>query len=38
MDYVKSETAARRDIKPKLDEWFILDRANSVLTGEAPPK
>jgi len=38
MDYVKSETAAAREIKPKLDERFILDRANSVLSGEAPPK
>jgi len=38
MDYVKSETAAAREIKPRLDERFILDRANSVLSGEAPPK
>src|SRR2546429_1681352 len=37
MDYVKSETAAAREIKPRLDERFILDRANSVLSGEAPP-
>ncbi len=36
--YVKSETAAGRDIKPNLDGRFVLDRANSVLTGEAPPK
>jgi 2',3'-cyclic-nucleotide 2'-phosphodiesterase (5'-nucleotidase family) len=38
MDYVKAETAAGRDIKPNLDGRFYLDRANSVLTGEAPPK
>lgn len=38
MDYVKAETAAGRDIKPNLDGRFDLDRANSVLTGEAPPK
>lgn len=38
MDYVKAETAAGRDIKPSLDGRFDLDRANSVLTGEAPPK
>ncbi|HVS21471.1 MAG TPA: 5'-nucleotidase C-terminal domain-containing protein [Pyrinomonadaceae bacterium] len=38
MDYVKSETAAGRDIKPNLDGRFVLDRANSVLSGEAPPK
>jgi len=38
MDYVKSETAAAREIKPRLDERFILDRANSVPSGEAPPK
>jgi 2',3'-cyclic-nucleotide 2'-phosphodiesterase (5'-nucleotidase family) len=38
MEYVKSETAAGRDIKPNLDGRFDLDRANSVLTGEAPPR
>ena len=38
MDYVRAETAAGRDIKPNLDERFVLDKANSVLTGEAPPK
>jgi 2',3'-cyclic-nucleotide 2'-phosphodiesterase (5'-nucleotidase family) len=38
MDYVKSESAAGRDIKPNLDGRFDLDKANSVLTGEAPPK
>jgi len=38
MDYVKSETAATREIKPRLDERFVLDRANSVLSGETPPR
>ena len=38
MDYVKAETAAGRDIKPNLDGRFDLDKANSVVTGEAPPK
>jgi 2',3'-cyclic-nucleotide 2'-phosphodiesterase (5'-nucleotidase family) len=38
MDYVKAETAAGRDIKPNLDGRFVLDKANSVLTGEAPTK
>jgi len=38
IDYVKSETATGRDIKPNLDGRFVLDRANSVLSGEAPPK
>src|SRR3989441_2767641 len=38
MDYVRSETAAAREIKPRLDERFVVDRANSVLNGEAPPK
>jgi 2',3'-cyclic-nucleotide 2'-phosphodiesterase (5'-nucleotidase family) len=33
--YVKSETAAGRDIKPNLDGRFVLDKANSV---EAPPQ
>jgi 2',3'-cyclic-nucleotide 2'-phosphodiesterase (5'-nucleotidase family) len=37
MAYVKSEAAAGRDIKPSLDGRFVLDRANSVLTAEAPP-
>ena len=36
--YVKSETAADREIKPNLDGRFVLDRANSVLSGEAPPQ
>ena len=38
MDYVKSETAAGRAIKPNLDRRFIFDRANSVLTEKAPPE
>jgi 2',3'-cyclic-nucleotide 2'-phosphodiesterase (5'-nucleotidase family) len=37
MEYVKSETAAGRNIKPNLDGRFVLDRANSVIT-EAPPQ
>jgi 2',3'-cyclic-nucleotide 2'-phosphodiesterase (5'-nucleotidase family) len=36
MAYVKSETAAGREIKPRLDGRFNLDRANSVLTDEGP--
>jgi 2',3'-cyclic-nucleotide 2'-phosphodiesterase (5'-nucleotidase family) len=38
IDYVKSEHAAGRDIKPSVDGRFVLDRANSVLSGEPPPK
>jgi len=38
MDYVKSKTAAGRDIKPNLDGRYVLDRTNSVLTGEMPPR
>jgi len=38
MDYVKAEAAAGRDIKTNLDGRFVLDRANSVLSGEVPPK
>lgn len=37
IDYVRAETAAHRDIKPTLDGRFVLDRANSVITGETPP-
>lgn len=29
MNYVKSETAAGREIKPNLDGRFSLDKANS---------
>jgi 2',3'-cyclic-nucleotide 2'-phosphodiesterase (5'-nucleotidase family) len=36
MAYVKSETAAGREVKPRLDGRFNLDRVNSVLTGESP--
>ena len=36
--YVKSETAARRDIQPNLDDRFVLDRIKSVLSWEAPPQ
>src|SRR5712691_7064434 len=38
MDYVKAETAAGRDIKPNLDERFVLDKANSVLMRGRPPR
>lgn len=38
MDYVKSETAAGRDIKPNLDGRFVFDRANSAPTAEVPPQ
>lgn len=38
MGYVKSETAAGRDIKPNLDGRFSLDRANSAPTTEVPPQ
>ena len=38
MEYLKSETAAGRDVKPNLDGRFFLNRANSVLSGEAPPQ
>jgi 2',3'-cyclic-nucleotide 2'-phosphodiesterase (5'-nucleotidase family) len=38
MEYLKSETAAGRDIQPNLDGRFYLDRANSVISGEAPPR
>lgn len=38
MDYIKSETAAQRDIKPNLDGRFVLDTANSVITGETRPE
>src|SRR6266536_5276139 len=38
IEYVKSETATGRDIKPRLDGRFVLDRGNSVLSGEVPPR
>lgn len=37
MDYVKSETAAGREIKPHLDGRFVLDKANSVVPEEVRP-
>jgi len=37
IDYVKSETAAGREIKPHLDGRFILDKANSVMPEEVRP-
>jgi 2',3'-cyclic-nucleotide 2'-phosphodiesterase (5'-nucleotidase family) len=36
LNYVRSETAAGRDIKPNLDGRFVLDRAGS--TGGVPPQ
>jgi 2',3'-cyclic-nucleotide 2'-phosphodiesterase (5'-nucleotidase family) len=38
MNYVKSETAAGRDIRPNLDGRFVFDRANSATTAEVPPQ
>jgi len=38
MNYVKAETASGRPIRPELDGRFLLDKANSVLSGEGPPK
>jgi 2',3'-cyclic-nucleotide 2'-phosphodiesterase (5'-nucleotidase family) len=38
MNYVKSETAAGRAIKPSLDGRFVFDRANSAPTAEVPPQ
>jgi 2',3'-cyclic-nucleotide 2'-phosphodiesterase (5'-nucleotidase family) len=38
IEYVKSETAAGRDIKPNMDGRFSLDRANSAPTTEVPPQ
>jgi 2',3'-cyclic-nucleotide 2'-phosphodiesterase (5'-nucleotidase family) len=37
MDYVKSETAAGRDIKPHLDGRFVQDKANSAVPEEVRP-
>jgi 2',3'-cyclic-nucleotide 2'-phosphodiesterase (5'-nucleotidase family) len=36
--YVKSETAAGREIKPSLDGRFSLDRTKSATTEDAPPQ
>jgi len=38
MNHVKAETAAGRPIRSDLDGRFVLDKANSVLGGEAPPR
>ncbi len=38
MDYVKSETAAGREVKPNLDGRFVFDRTNSAPTAEVPPQ
>jgi 2',3'-cyclic-nucleotide 2'-phosphodiesterase (5'-nucleotidase family) len=38
IEYVKTETASAREIKPTLDERFVLDRANSVITEDSPAK
>jgi 2',3'-cyclic-nucleotide 2'-phosphodiesterase (5'-nucleotidase family) len=38
MNYVKSETAAGRDIMPSLDGRFVFDRANSAPNAEVPPR
>lgn len=38
MNYVKSETAAGRDIMPNLDGRFVFDRANSDPNAEVPPQ
>jgi len=38
MSYVKSETAAGRDIKPNLDGRFVFDKANSAASEEVRPQ
>jgi 2',3'-cyclic-nucleotide 2'-phosphodiesterase (5'-nucleotidase family) len=38
MNYVKSETAAGREIKPNLDGRFVFDKANSAVIEEARPQ
>jgi 2',3'-cyclic-nucleotide 2'-phosphodiesterase (5'-nucleotidase family) len=38
MNYVKSETAAGREIKPNLDGRFVFDKANSAVIEEVPPQ
>ena len=38
MNYVKSETAAGREIMPSLDGRFVFDRTNSASTAEVPPQ
>jgi 2',3'-cyclic-nucleotide 2'-phosphodiesterase (5'-nucleotidase family) len=38
INYVKSETAAGREITPSLDGRFVFDRANSAPKAEVPPQ
>jgi 2',3'-cyclic-nucleotide 2'-phosphodiesterase (5'-nucleotidase family) len=38
MNYVKSETAAGRDIRPNLDGRFVFDRAGSAVPEEVRPQ
>ena len=38
INYVKSETAAGRDIKPNLDGRFVFDKANSAVVEEVKPQ
>jgi 2',3'-cyclic-nucleotide 2'-phosphodiesterase (5'-nucleotidase family) len=38
INYVKSETAAGRDIKPNLDGRFVFDKANSAVPEEVKPQ
>ena len=38
MNYLKSETAAGRDITPNLDGRFVFDQANSAPNAEVPPQ
>lgn len=38
MNYVKSETAAGREIKPNLDGRFVFDKANSAVPEEVRPQ
>jgi 2',3'-cyclic-nucleotide 2'-phosphodiesterase (5'-nucleotidase family) len=38
MNYVKAESAAGRDIRPKLDGRFVFDRARSAVPEEVRPQ
>jgi len=38
INYVKSETAAGREIKPNLDGRFVFDKANSAVSEEVKPQ
>ena len=38
MNYVKAETAAGHPIRAEPDSRYVLDKANSVMSGEAPPR